>query len=520
MKTSVEKLNPTRVKLDIVVTSDDLKPAIEKAYKTVSEQVNIPGFRKGKVPAPIIDQRVGRGAVIEQAVNDSLDDFYRSALSETGVVPIGRPEADVTEWPDPTTGKGDLKLSIEVDARPDVELPAYDSLSVEVEPVKADKADVDEALDQLRSRFGTLQTVERPAKTGDFVQIDLTAQIGDQTVDEASDISYEIGSGDLLEGIDEALETLTAGESTTFESVLLGGEHEGETAQISVTVNAVKERELPEADDDFAQMASEFDTIKELREDLAKQAEKRAEMAQISEARDKVVEALVEKANVPVPDALIDEEVKNHLEQEGKSEDDEHAAEVRESAIKGFQQQVVLDLVAEKENVQVSQEEFTQYLIQMSQQYGIPPQEFVNLLQQNGQLPSIMADVARNKSVAFVLDKATVKDTKGKKVDVSEFTKPIVSPASQGEQAAEAAADEAEKPVKKAPAKKKAAAKADPTDASAPAAAADKDAKPAAKKPAAKKKADAAADDAEKPAAKKAPAKKPAAKKTDAKDEK
>ncbi|MFC5501958.1 trigger factor [Lysinimonas soli] len=420
--TTVEKLSPTRVKLNITVTPEELKPSIDHAYQHIASDVSIPGFRKGKVPPPIIDQRVGRSEVLNHAVNEGLDKFYREAADEEKVRPLGRPSADITKWPSVDDFSGNLEVSVEVDVRPEFTIPDYEGLKLEVEPVTVSPDDVEAELENLRSRFGTLVTVDRPAKTGDFVQLDLVATIGDEEVDTASNISYELGSGELIEGIDDALDTLTAGESTTFEAPLLGGDHEGEKAQIAVTLLAVKERELPAADDEFAQIASQFDTIGELRADLREQLGKSKEFGQGVEARDKIVDVLLEKVDIPVPQGLIDDEVHRHLENEGRLEDEVHRAEVAESSEKTFRSQILLDAIAEKEEVKVSQNELTTYLVQASAQYGMEPGEFIKVLDQNGQLPAMIGEVARAKALGAVLAKAKVVDTKGKAVDVSAFT--------------------------------------------------------------------------------------------------
>jgi len=422
VKTTVEKLSPTRVKLNIAVTPEELRPSIDHAYTHIAESVNIPGFRKGKVPPQLIDQRVGREEVLNHAVSDGLDKFYRQAVEEEGIRVLGRPEADIATWPSAKDFSGELVLAVEVDVRPEFDIPNYEDLTLEVKPVTVSADDVLTEMDALRSRFGTLITVDRPAKTGDFAQLDLVATIGDEEVDTANNISYEIGSGELIEGIDEALESLTAGESTTFESTLLGGDKEGETALISVTMLAVKERELPEADDDFAQIASPFDTIKELKADIKKQIEKSKVFEQGAEARDQIVDKLVELVDIPVPAALIETEVTRHLENENRLEDDVHRAEVAESSEKTFRSQILLDAIAEKEEIKVSQNELTQYLIQGASQYGMEPGEFIQVLDKNGQIPAMIGEVARAKALAIVLDKAEVVDSKGKKIDVSEFT--------------------------------------------------------------------------------------------------
>ncbi|POX67006.1 trigger factor [Microbacterium sp. Ru50] len=503
---TVETLSPTRVKLHITVSPDELKPSITHAYEHIAQDVQIPGFRKGKVPAPIIDQRVGRGAVIEHAVSEGLDGFYREAVTANELRVLGRPSAEVVDWPSDKDFSGDLKVEVEVDVRPEFELPAYEDITIEVEPVATDDAAIDEELDRLRGRFGTLVTVDRPAAKGDFVELDLVATIDGNEIDRAEGVSYEVGSGELLEGIDEAIESLTAGEDTTFRSKLVGGDHAGEEAEVAVTVKAVKERELPEADDDFAQMASEFDTIAELRDSLAERVSQQSVFTQGAAAREKLVDALLEKVEIPVPAGLVEDEVHAHLEGEGRLEDDVHRAEVTEASEKQFRTQMVLDKIAETHEVQVSQDELTQYLIQASAQYGMAPQDFVNALQQNGQLPVMVGEVARNKALAIALGKVTVVDTDGKAVDLTGFitvegeesaAEEVVEEAQEiADEAAEADAAEAEeKPAKKAPAKKAPAKKkADVADA-APAGEEKAPAKkaPAKKAPAKKKAADEAA---------------------------
>ncbi|REC97117.1 trigger factor [Microbacterium sp. AG157] len=501
VNSTVEKLSPTRVKLHITVSPDELKPSIAHAYEHIARDVQIPGFRKGKVPAPIIDQRMGRGAVIEHAVNEGLDGFYREAVEANELRVIGRPNAEIVELPELKDFSGDLIVDVEVDVRPEFDLPAYDSITVTVDAAEVDEVGIDAELDRLRARFGTLITVDRPAKTGDFVELDLVATIDGNEIDRAEGVSYEIGSGELLEGIDEAIESLTADEQTTFRSKLVGGEHAGEEAEVSVTITAVKERELPEADDDFAQMASEFDTIAELRESLSERVSQQSVFTQGSAARDKFIEALLEAVEIPVPPQLIEDEVHQHLEGENRLEDDEHRAEVTEASEKQFRTQMVLDKIAEDANVQVSQDELTQYLIQSAAQYNMAPQDFVNALQQGNQLPALVGEVARNKALAIALGKVTVVDTEGKPVDLTGFVAVEGEEPVEGdddEEAAEAPAAE-EAPVK-APAKKRAPAKKkateEPAADEAPADEAPAKA-PAKKRAPAKKKADDEAADSE-----------------------
>lgn len=423
MKSAVETLEPTKVKLTVEVSYDELKPSIDHAYSHIAEQVNIPGFRKGKVPPRIIDQRVGRPAVMEHAVNDGLSEFYASAIRDNSLRPLGQPEIDVTKVPGLVPGEeqGDLVFTAEVEVRPEIEIPALDDLKVSVDGLEVSDEDVQGRLDQLRERFGTLVGVDRPAEDKDFVVIDLVAKIGDEEVDTVSGISYQIGSGNMLEGLDEALTGLSAGETTTFETELVGGEHAGEKAQVTVTASQVKQRDLPEADDDFAQMASEFDTIAELTDDLREQAGRIKGQNQAVQARDLLLEQLLEQIEIPVPSGAVEAEVHRHLEQEGRLDDDTHRAEVTEQAETALRNQILLDTLAEKLEVKVAQGELIDYLVSASRQYGMDPNTFIQTIDQQGQIPAMVAEVARSKALAVALRRVTVTDDKAETVDLSEY---------------------------------------------------------------------------------------------------
>ena len=423
MKTKVERIKPTRVKLTIEANEEDLKPSLDHAYEHIAEDVSIPGFRKGKVPPAILDKRVGRPAILAHAINDGLDSIYRQAVESEKLRPIGQPTADVKQSPDEQTFKGDLIVEIEVEVRPEIKLPAYRGLKLKVDEVKVSADEVEKEVDALRARFGTLKTVERAAKKGDFTSIDLTAEIDGKVIDTASNISYEIGSGNLLDGIDEALDTLTAGESTTFVSKLVGGELAGKEAQISVTLNSVKERELPTLDDEFAKLYSEFDTVAELKAGLEKQVALSKSYGQGIEARDKLTEALLELIDVAVSDEVIEADVHNHLEGEGRLEDKEHRAEVLEQSTKSFKIQMILDAIAEAEEVKISEQELIQALAGAAQGYGMDLNEFIKVVSESGQIPMFVADAARRKALSIVLEHADVTDSKGKKVDLAEFLK-------------------------------------------------------------------------------------------------
>ncbi len=417
MKSAVETLNPTRVKLTVEVPFDELKPSLDAAYKTIGASVQIPGFRRGKVPARIIDQRVGRGAVIEEAVNDALPRFYGQAVEESQIRPLGQPEVDVTSVPDPTSG-GELAFTVEVDVRPEVELPDFATLAVDVDDVQVADADVEAEITGLRQRFGTLVGVDRAAAEGDFVSIDLAAEIDGEQIDAVTGVSYEIGSKNMLDGLDEALEGMSAGETKNFEAPLAGGDREGQHAQVTVTVGSVKERELPELDDEFAQLASEFDTLDELTADLRGKAERAGRLQQGIQARDAVLDALLDATQIPVPPALVEAEVHSHLEGESRLEDDEHRAEVTENATKALQTQFLLDAIVEKEQLQVSQPELIEYLVLSAQQYGMSPDAFAKAVDEAGQVQGMVAEVARRKALAVVLERATVTDASGDVVDL------------------------------------------------------------------------------------------------------
>nr|WP_298987985.1 trigger factor [uncultured Micrococcus sp.] len=465
VKSTAENLSPTRVKLTVEVPFEEVKPALDKAFKDIAQQVQIPGFRAGKVPARMIEQRFGLEAVVDQAVNEGLNTWFTQAVSEAEVTPISRPEVDVTASPDSANREAPVAFTAEFDVRPTIELPDYKGLKVTVEPAAASEEDEQRALDALRARFGTLKDVDRPAGKDDFVTVSLTATVDGEQVDQAEGLSYQVGAGTMLDGIDEALDGLSAGEDATFETTLNGGEHDGRTATVKVQLTAVKDRELPEADDDFAQLASEFDTIEELKADLKKKAAEDAVTRQGVEARDKVLEELGKLVEVPVPDGVIAEQLEQHFSAGGhESGDDhdtpEHRAELEKNTREAFANEVLLDEVAEAESVTVDQGELIEYIIATSSEYGMDPNQFAMMLDQAGQIPMIMGEVRRRKALAEVLKHAEVTDTEGNAVDLTAFVTPGGADAVEAPvEDAPAEEQPAEKPAKKAPAKKAAAKK-------------------------------------------------------------
>ncbi|MHA6630784.1 trigger factor [Pseudonocardia sichuanensis] len=437
MKSTVERLSPTRVRINVEVPFDELKPDFDRAYKKIAQQVRVPGFRPGKVPARIIEARLGRGVVLEEVVNGAVPTKYTEAItSAEDVTPIGRPDIEVTEIAD-----GDkLAFKAEVDVRPTIELPDLDSLAVSVDDVAVTDADVEEELENLRARFGTLTGVDRPAAKDDFVLVDLSAAVDGKPVEEASTtgFSYQVGQGGLIDGIDEAIEGLSAGEEATFTSKLVAGEFADQDAEITVKVTAVKERQLPDADDEFAQLASEFDTLDELTADLRERLGRVRRMEQVTQARDKVLDALVDATEVPLPESVVQAEVDSVLHDavHGFDHDEERFAEflqsqgrtreefdteTRESAEKSVRTRLVLDALADREQTTVDDQELTERIVFQAQQYQMEPQEFVQRIQQAGQLGAVYADVRRSKALISAVRAATVTDESGTEVDMSDL---------------------------------------------------------------------------------------------------
>jgi trigger factor len=436
LKSTVEQLSPTRVRINVEVPFDELKPSFDRAYRKLAKQVRIPGFRPGKAPARVLESRLGRGVVLDEVVNEAIPAKYLEAVNGGEVRTLGRPDIEVTKIEDGDT----LSFTAEVDVRPEFTVPAFGELSVSVEDIQVEDSDVDTQLEELRARFGTLTGVERPVQSGDFVVIDLSATVDGEPVDDASTtgLSYEVGSGELVDGIDDALAGAEAGEAKTFTTKLLAGEHTGKDAEVTVTVQSVKERELPVADDDFAQLASEFDTLDELRADLRERLARVKRMQQAVQARDKVLDALLDGTEVPLPDAVVESEieVRKHdavhsfdhdeakfaewLAEQGQTTE-EFDAEVREASEKAVKTQLVLDSIADEESVNVNDNELTERIVYQAQRFGISPDEYVQRAQQSGQLGAIYADVRRGKALASVVRRATVTDESGNALDMDEL---------------------------------------------------------------------------------------------------
>ena len=434
MKTDVEELSPTRVKLTVEVPFDELKPNLDNAYREVARQVRIPGFRPGRVPPRVIDQRVGRGAVLEQAVNEAVNEFYGKALAEHEVYALGQPDLEITKLDD---GK-ELAFTIEVDRRPSFDLPDLDGLPVTVDDADVTPDQVEEYLGSLRERFASLKGVDRPVADGDFVSIDLAASVDGKAVEDAqaAGISYEIGSGNMLDGLDEALTGLSAGDTTTFTSELAGGQLAGMAADVEVKVNSVKVKELPVLDDEFAQSASEFDTIGELRAGTRTQLEQMRRTGQAGQARERALEAVLQQVDIPLPDSIVQAEtqarrdsLQSRLSQAGMTMDaylegsgqtaqaleEEFEQDARRSVKAGF----ILDKIVVDDELGIDSEELNAYITEQAYRMGVPPNQLAQQLIENDQINSVVADVLRSKALTTITEHAIVTDETGRTVDVA-----------------------------------------------------------------------------------------------------
>ncbi len=436
MKSTVETLSPTRVRLAIEVPFDELKPSLQKAYREIGTQVQIPGFRRGKIPAAVIDQRVGRGAVLNEAVQEAIPQQILAAVREHDVKTLGRPEVDITEF---TDGQP-LKFTAEVDVRPEITVPDLSAVSVTVDAVEIGDNEIDEQVKGLRERFATLKSVDRPAAEGDYVQLDLNATVDGEEVPggSASNISHEVGSKQLLPGLDEVLVGLVAGADATFTTELVGGDFAGREAQVAVTVRTVKEKQLPEIDDEFAQLASEFDTLEELRGDLRERLGKVKKVEQVYAARDKALEQIVEAADIPAPEGVIREEVEgrkqamaDQLERIGASMEDYLAseekteeqidAELVEAATAGVKIQLLLDTIADAQEIEVTDDEFGHEIVHRAQRAQMQPQQYYDQLVRSGAAAAVYGDVRRGKALAHVMEQVQMQDSAGNKLSVEDL---------------------------------------------------------------------------------------------------
>jgi trigger factor len=433
VKSAVETLSPTRAKLTVEVPFEELKPSLDAAYKKIAQQINVPGFRKGKVPPAVIDRQVGRGAVLDEAINDVLPKKYVEALQENSLEPLAQPDIEVTKFEDNEA----LEFTAEVDVKPEIEIPAYDGLAAEVEDVTVSDSDVEEQIAALRERFASLNDVDREAADGDFVVIDLVARQNGEVVEgaEVTGMSYKVGRGGMLDGLDEALLGMSAGDEKTFTSELVGGDLVGEPVEVQVKVTQVQEQELPAFDDDFAQLASEFDTADELALDVRERLGRGKRLEQAAAARDAVLEKLLEATEVPLPETIVTDELnsrRQNIEQqlmyagitmEKYLEDEKQTVEEFEADLErrvrdSVAAQFILDEVAKKEEFGVDQAELSQHLVRRAQQSGQDPQEFANHMFEHNHIPDLVQEILRGKALATIVGSAVVTDASGNVVEL------------------------------------------------------------------------------------------------------
>ena len=448
MKTDVEELSPTRVRLTVEVPFEELKPNLDHAYREVGRQVRVPGFRPGRVPPRVIDQRVGRGAVLEHAVNDAVPELYGKALQEHEMFALGQPDVEITKLDD---GK-ELTFTAEVDVRPKFDLPDIDGLPVTVDDADVTDEQVDEYLGALRERFASLKGTDRPVEAGDYVSIDLSASVDGNPVEDAqaSGLSYEVGSGSMLDGLDEALPGMSSGDTKTFRTELAGGQYAGQEADVTVTVHSVKVKELPDLDDEFAQAASEFDTLDELRSATTAQLTAMRRGSQAEQARERALDAVLGQLDLPLPETLVREETElreralddrlrrsgldrqAYLEAAGTTEeelDEQFDTDARRSVKAGF----VLDKLAQAEELGVDQNELSAYVTEQAYRMGVAPDRLAKELTDRGQLGSVVNDILRSKAMTLLSERAAIKDESGRTVDLAALRQAAQAGAGDGE---------------------------------------------------------------------------------------
>ena len=448
MKTDVEELSPTRVRLTVEVPFEELKPNLDHAYREVGRQVRVPGFRPGRVPPRVIDQRVGRGAVLEHAVNDAVPELYGKALQEHEMFALGQPDVEITKLDD---GK-ELTFTAEVDVRPKFDLPDIDGLPVTVDDADVTDEQVDEYLGALRERFASLKGTDRPVEAGDYVSIDLSASVDGNAVEDAqaSGLSYEVGSGSMLDGLDEALPGMSSGDTKTFRTELAGGQYAGQEADVTVTVHSVKVKELPDLDDEFAQAASEFDTLDELRSATTDQLTAMRRGGQMEQARERALDAVLSQLDLPLPETLVQDETdlreralddrlrrsgldrQAYLDAAGTTEEElaeQFDTDARRSVKAGF----VLDKLAQTEELGVDQNELSAYVTEQAYRMGVAPDRLAKELTDRGQLGSVVNDILRSKAMTLLSERAAIKDESGRTVDLAALRQAAQAGADAGE---------------------------------------------------------------------------------------
>lgn len=425
MKTSIETIDPVQVKLTVEVEPKRVKQAFDRAARELAKQVDIPGFRKGKVPRRLLEQRFGAGVIAQTAMEDALSSYYAEAVQAEDLQPIAQPEVDVETF-DETEG---CVFTATVEVRPDFDPPDHTGIGVSFPEWDVDDDEVDQQLASMRERFAEVDEVERPAKVGDLVTLDLEVEVDGAKLEDATvdDALYEVGSEGVTPQLDEEVVGKEAGDTFTYEDVLPEEypEHGGEQATFHVSVKDVREKTLPALDDDFATSASEFDTIAELRADLQRSLTRRkVEQAQ-HELRGRILEAYLARVDVPLPPAMVEQEAANRLhevehqaERFGMSVEDllaaqglsaeEHAEQARTQATGSVKAQLVLDTLATKIEPDLAPADIDREIVRHAQANGVAPDEIARIIQEQGSLPALIGDIVRRKTIDAIVAAADI----------------------------------------------------------------------------------------------------------------
>jgi len=421
------ELPESRVRVQAEVGAAEVERRLDEAARALGREMRVPGFRKGKVPAAVVLRRVGREAVLDEAVRESLGTWYVAAIGEAGIVPVGDPQLDLGELP----GDGEpLRFSIEIGVRPTARLGAYTGLEVARREPEAPEERIDAELESLRERLARLETVERPAATGDFLVVDYVGSMEEEPFEggEGRDQLVELGSGRLIPGFEEQLAGAAAGEERTIEvsfpSDYGAAELAGKSASFAVSVKEVRGKQLPELDDDFASDAAGFDTLAELREDIRAKLEDQDRQAIEVEFREAAVDAAAAEATVEVPEALVDaraaemwEQMVTTLERQGISreaylrisqkDESETLAEARPDAEQALRREAVIAAVVEAEGIAASEEELLEALAHSAEHEKVTPEKLLARLRKAGRIEALEEDIAARKAVDFITEQAT-----------------------------------------------------------------------------------------------------------------
>lgn len=426
VNTTVENINPSRVKINAEVGAEDIASQLDRAARELGRELKLPGFRKGKVPAQLVIQRVGREAIFEQALRESLPQWYERAILSSGVSPVGEPQLDVSDLP--SEGES-LNFSIEISVRPPADLGSYKGIEVGRAEPEVPEGAVDAELDRMRESLASLSPVERTAANGDHLLIDFTGSVGGEEFEggEATDYLLELGTNSLIDGFEEGLLGAAAGDDrevgVTFPEDYHAEHLAGSDAVFSVSVKEVREKQLPEADDDFAADNSEFDTLEELRADIEHKILHAQEHRVEDEYREAVLDAVVADSKIELPEAIVDaraEEVwerierqikgsgmepEMYLQMQGKTRE-EAIAEAKPDAEQGLRREAVLEAVAETEAIEVSEEEMLEALEPPAGQKG-KPEKLLKRLRGEGRDALLVEEIRLRKAADLLIESAT-----------------------------------------------------------------------------------------------------------------